>query len=132
MGTNYYFSHRPPCPHCERAYPALHIGKSSVGWCFALRVHPEEGIVSLADWRARFAIPGVVIRDEYGERVPTEKMLEAITRRTWNGVHKPAREWYDQNHAEPGPNGLARHRVDGDRVLAHGEGTYDLMAHGFS
>jgi len=49
MGTNYYLvkNERPPCPCCERTYvqERLHIGKSSGGWCFALHVIPEMGML---------------------------------------------------------------------------------------
>lgn len=35
------------------------------------------------------------------------------------------------NHAEPGPNGLLRHKI-GPYCLGHGEGTWDLMPGEFS
>ncbi len=38
---------------------------------------------------------------------------------------------YMQNHAEPGPNNLARHSV-GIGCDAHGEGTWDLIMGNFS
>jgi hypothetical protein len=40
MGTNYYLVNKETD---ER----LHIGKSSGGWCFALRVHHDRHIDSL-------------------------------------------------------------------------------------
>ena len=54
MGTNYYL-HEPPtnkCEHCGRQdeKEPLHIGKSSVGWVFALHIIPEMGIEDLEDW----------------------------------------------------------------------------------
>ena len=75
MGTNYYL-HRNVCAHCGRGDEALHIGKSSAGWCFSLRVHPEEGIHDLPDWERELV--GGKIQDEYGETFPPVELL-----RTW-------------------------------------------------
>jgi hypothetical protein len=43
MGTNYYMPVEK-CDHCGHKPKALHIGKSSAGWCFSLNTHPAEGI----------------------------------------------------------------------------------------
>jgi hypothetical protein len=40
MGTNYYLR-QPPCPYCNNTPVQLHIGKSSSGWNFALRIYPK-------------------------------------------------------------------------------------------
>lgn len=129
MGTNYYHSDNP-CPHCGRGDEALHIGKSSAGWCFSLNTHPEEGIESLDDWKARWTEKS--IRDEYGDPVSPDTMLRIITDR-----HRPARhafdpEWLRSNDAIPGPNNLARHQIDGRFCIAHGDGTFDIMRCEFS
>ena len=76
MGTNYYWSEeacQSPCKHC-RGGDRLHIGKSSGGWCFSLHVIPYEGINTLDDWKAKFALPGSEIVDEYGTRLTAEEM----------------------------------------------------------
>lgn len=140
MGTNYYLEaeQRPPCECCGRGYetPRQHIGKSSGGWCFSLHVDPEAGIHDLDDWRARWRLPGAVIRDEYGD-VHTPEAMEAII----TGRGRPGRDWgagphgypdwatfHSRNHSEPGPRGLLRHRADGRFCLGHGAGTWDLIA----
>lgn len=134
MGTNYYLEATPPppCPCCGRGYETqrLHIGKSSGGWCFSLHVIPEEGINSLADWQKRWSLPGFVIRDEYGDTHTSEQMLSVITVRAWGRAQQSA-SWYAQNHAVPGPNGLARHQI-GRYCVGHGEGTWDLIPGDFS
>ena len=115
MGTNYFYSPRPPCAECGRHFDELHIGKSSGGWCFALHVIPDEGINSLDDWKARFALPGSSIQNEYGDVTTVEEMLSIITERERQG-RLPLRH-------DP---------VDGRHCIGHGEGTWDLIAGEFS
>lgn len=79
MGTNYY-CHGPACEHCGRSDPIQHIGKSSVGWVFAL--HVGDGVKSLDDWRAVWSRPGVVIRDESGRVISKEEMEKIILERS--------------------------------------------------
>ena len=140
MGTNFYLkSHdrATSCPTCGHTAPEpepLHIGKSSVGWCFSLHVE-EDGPKTLDDWKLLFEDGGYVIEDEYGQQISSEEMLGRITDRS--GTPRTERspssyasweQFYRQNHAEPGPNHLSRHVVDGRHCLAHGEGTWDLIA----
>lgn len=133
MGTNYYL-HRNICPHCGRADEELHIGKSSAGWCFSLHVTDE--ITSLDDWKKLFAEEGAVIKDEYGDIETVETMLRTITQR--RGREGPSAfgqnsdEWFRQNHATPGPFGLARQRIDHQHCVGHGVETYDLITGDFS
>jgi hypothetical protein len=119
MGTNYYTT--KTCGHCQHE-DRLHIGKSSVGWCFALNTHQDKGITSLDDWRKKFAEVGVVIVDEYERRVTVEDMLSTITERSGSSDRRAG-----DGTCEPGPNGLRRSRVDGQRCIAHGVGTWDIM-----
>jgi hypothetical protein len=96
MGTNYYLK-SVRCEHCNRGSGDLHIGKSSGGWTFALRIYPADGdgepnwraqdfdgaitaIESLDDWRPLFAKYGIV--DEYGHDVSEVEMLACITERS--------------------------------------------------
>lgn len=128
MGTNYYLIKHRPCAHCKRGYEeGLHIGKSSMGWNFALRVYPlrdghsdyhlkdhdipAEAITRLEDWIPLFKQYGVV--DEYKDEITPAEMLEIITDRRKRGS-------------------LQRHNVDGTHCIAHGPGTYDFMIGEFS
>lgn len=113
MGTNYILHNKPDCECCGRPFEALHIGKSSGGWCFSLRVYPEDSINTLDDWRQLWSVSGAFIRNEYGERIPTDQMEEIITNRKWNGLP---------------PN---RHDVDGRHCVGHGPGTWDYIVGDF-
>lgn len=129
MGTNYYL-HENVCAHCGRSDDPLHIGKSSAGWCFGLHVIPEEGLTDLRAWQERWARGGE-IRDEIGTVVSPEEMMAIITDRRWNYARAWTASEYNGNNAEPGPNGLVRHRV-GRYCLGHGAGTWDLIPGEFS
>ena len=130
MGTNYYLESNA-CPTCGKPEKEpLQIGKSSAGWCFALHVIPEEHLNSLDDWKAMFAMPGTRIVDEYGAVIPVDEMVKRITERSW--PRKPDHTFnYEGNYAEPGPNGLVRHKI-GQYCVGHGEGTWDLIPGYFS
>lgn len=128
MGTNYYWheSGDQECPHCHAPTKSLHVGKSSSGWCFALRVHPAEGIRDLDDWRRVWSGGGAIF-DEYGGPVPVPDMLRVITERSHRGnPWTPAA--LALNHAVPGPNGLARNAC----LSTPGDGTYDICDYEFS
>jgi hypothetical protein len=128
MGTNYY-AHKNACPTCGRG-EAVHIGKSSCGWCFSLHIHPEDGIQNLDDWKREWSKPGVVIKDEYGKTVTPSDMEDCIACRAGHGRLTDA--WLAENHAERGPHGLARHRIEPGRCVGHGTGTWDLLVGEFS
>lgn len=51
MGTNYYLQ-KNVCGCCGRPEKQIHIGKSSAGWAFALRVYPHDGIKDYDDWNS--------------------------------------------------------------------------------
>lgn len=131
MGTNYYMYQKPDCPCCNRPYEPLHIGKSSAGWCFSLHVMPEEGINDLQDWRELWNRQGAFIRDEYDEVIPVDEMVKIITERSWERIRGDKFD-YKRNQAIPGPNNLARHKVDGVHCIANGEGTWDCIVGVFS
>ncbi|HEX9719382.1 MAG TPA: hypothetical protein VGA59_06580 [Ramlibacter sp.] len=107
-----------------RAEP-LHIGKSSAGWRFKLHVEPGRGIEGLADWEALWRQRGAAISHAGGAALLAEDMRRIIAERRHGG-----REWTRERLAmhggEPGPNGLARHRVGG-QCVGHGDGTFDLF-----
>lgn len=134
MGTNYYHHDetRPPCEHCGTKFETFrHIGKSSGGWCFSLHVYPDgDGPRNYDEWSALFERGR--IEDEYGRYIPPESMRECITQRSWPAQRRMGAKWYASNHAQPGPNGLARHTIDGRHCIGHGEGTWDYIIGEFS
>ena len=90
MSTNFYLKAKPACAHCGRGPDeGLHIGKSSAGWAFGLRIYPRgacqlqdfgvEQIATLDDWRPLFERYGII--NEYGEDVSVDQMLTRITKR---------------------------------------------------
>lgn len=126
MGTNYYLH--------DKEGEELHIGKSSMGWCFLLRVHPEEGINSLKDWKPHLQDPNSKITNEYGDEVEYDFLIDIITNR--RGVQTYLRplsfHYLERNYAEQGPRGLLRNIVDNDFCVGHGPGPYDYIAREFS
>jgi hypothetical protein len=131
MGTNYYL-HTPKCEHCGRGDAPVHIGRSSIGWCFALHIYPGQPSMpaSLDEWKIIFGRPGNVIRDEYGEIIDPTGMASLIEDRKAGDVQlSPA--WLADNDAVKGPRGLARSRIDGRHCIAHGGGTWDLIVGDF-
>lgn len=115
----------------------LHIGKSSYGWCFALRIHPGHGIFDLGSWAPWLVDESRVILDEYGRAIDFIDLYEKITDRrrladpTTGSLPEKDDEWYHTNYAVIGPNGLARHTL-GHGCVGHGDGTYDLIEGVFS
>lgn len=140
MGTNYYL-HKDVCACCGRSSEALHIGKSSAGWCFSLHVIPEENLNDLPDWEAAWSQPKTEIRDEYDDKIEPALMLHIITNRSWErkgewwknpfSSYTSEADFYFRNHAQPGPNGLNRHQL-GRHCIGHGKGTWDLITGEFS
>ena len=131
MGTNYYFHSDKQCKECGREVEGVHIGKSSGGWCFSLHVMPEEGINTWKDWLDMFAnYKDSYIRDEYGQLIKLPEMISIVAERKWNSRRSWSKKDLVDNHAEPGPNGLVRHKVDG-HCVGHGDGTYDYIKGGF-
>lgn len=134
MGTNFYMvkGEHPPEGHFDHPLnpllkhgtgrpPMIHIGKSSGGWCFALRVYPDHGVYTLADWRAfasRLVGEGWRVEDEYG----TEHTLDNL----WRVVEREG--WEELNIKYP----FRRHEVDNRYCVGNGEGLYDYMIGEFS
>jgi len=135
MGTNYYLR-QPPCSQCGHSGAELHIGKSSAGWNFGLRVYPKIGetsderlksfgvdqICELDDWSALFE--RFPIFNEYGDPISPDEMRAAISERSH-------------------PQGLMSRLTAGPEVMGPyydpkymptcaGNGTYDLCAYEFS
>lgn len=140
MGTNYYYvSNRNHCDACGRTdKERLHIGKSSGGWCFALHVIPERGLTSLFDWQKLFRLDELDknctarIVDEYGSILSIDELEDVITNRKGEQTQTPYGyeswgDFYRDNHAEPGPNGLVRAKILEGHCIGHGDGTWDLI-----
>jgi hypothetical protein len=132
MGTNYYLEAQPACKCCGRPFERLHIGKSSAGWVFALKVHPDLQINDLPDWYELWVKPESKIEDEYGKSVSADEMLAVVLGR-FGRRHQDSftQEWLVQNGAEIGPYKLARAKI-GTHCVGHGLGTYSLHTGDFS
>lgn len=125
MGTNYYVNF---------VDEKIHIGKSSSGWCFSLRLIPTRGIYSLEDWIDIFK--SSTITDEYGQEISTYSMIDIIVDRQGTDFQKTRKvpmgfssweEFHLINESEFGPNGLVRFKIDGVNCIGHGDGTWDLL-----
>jgi len=91
MGTNYYAITTERCPNCLHPTgepSSLHIGKSSLGWVFALHIHPEEGIKTLGDWVDYITYNDARIEDEYGRTLDLRELLNRIVKQqaTWEAT----------------------------------------------
>ena len=141
MGTNYYI--RPQLEACEKCGHIAgeleyHIGKSSMGWCFALHVIPDMGLNTWLDWK-KF-IQGKKIFDEYDREVGFEFLESVVTKRrgrpkNWNEVpafYSSWEEFHERNHSVIGPNNLVRSKIDSRHCVGHGPGTWDYIAGEFS
>lgn len=140
MGTNYYMASKPRCKECGHKEPARHIGKSSVGWVFALHVYPDEGINDLEDWMPLLA-EAPEIRDEYDALVTPAEMLSIIKNRKWREpwpkqeppvMYSDWDDFHAKNSSIEGPHGLLRAKPDGRHCLKNGAGTWDCHVGDFS
>lgn len=133
MGTNYYYN----TPN-----QIYHIGKSSVGWVFALKIYPELGINVYEDWVRVFRYGDIlgdgVVLDEYDREVAPYKIEEKISQRqrSW---HKDPDEliedpefikYLNSNHAIIHPSGLLLCVKLGDSKFHNG--TYQYVEYEFS
>lgn len=155
MGTNYYLQEKV-CDHCGRRGHRMHIGKSSMGWCFALHVRKSPDWwdeddsdddrlklpSDLLGWTVLFADTRYEIVDEYGRKISAVEMYQTIADR---GSREPREDagyqahgyrdlehFLASNHAQVGPNNLLRHRILEGHCIGHGNGTYDLITGEFS
>lgn len=130
MSTNYYL-HAPACPHCKtETEKPRHLGKSSAGWCFALHVYPEKNLHNWQNiWNHIDCLSFTAdheIKDEYGRIIDLAMFFGMVWDRKGNPEKLVDKEWLKNNHAIPGPFGLARHRLD-DRCIGHGNGPFDYI-----
>lgn len=136
MGTNYYVAENV-CPCCKRSEHTYHIGKSrSAGWCFAVHQIPELGLWDWPQWKEflRLEDRSKRITNGYGDAVTLEELTNIVEDRKWVQRHLSSNLSIRlrDNHAEEGPNGLMRSKVDGSHCIAHGAGTWDVIAGEFS
>lgn len=146
MGTNYYatLGVETRCESCgHHSEPdRLHIGKSSLGWCFSLHVIPELGLTDWPEWEAFLTRQGVTITDEYKAEIDLRELIAVVTERSmppkndrwweFGNYYRDEADFHRQNHSFMGPNNLLRHKVDGTHCIGNGEGTWDLIAGAFS
>lgn len=135
MGTNYYI-YMSIDDDVTKDPEELHIGKSSHGWVFLLRVYPERGINTLYDWMKILLNYEHVIRDEYGTQINTTQMLRTIMLRSAHTAPNFSDADWKLNSAEQGPNNLVRYNVsalqtDAGLSVWHGEGTWDYCNYEF-
>lgn len=77
MGTNYYLRTKP-CKTCGSVKKEIHIGKSSYGWQFLFRSHPEENIFSYKQWLDEINDPNKEVINEYGEVVSIDEFRDCV------------------------------------------------------
>lgn len=91
MGTNYYLRKplRNVCEHCGRhdEPEEIHLGKSSLGWCFSLHVYPEKSLSDwpeIQSWIESELLAGSVIQNEYGDEISLDELRNIIANRNNN------------------------------------------------
>lgn len=128
MGTNYFVSKKPSLIGILQGGETeeLHLGKSSVGWCFSLRIYPERGLVNLESWYRYMASGRTIITDEYGGEHELESIIDRIVNRRFNAHSTPKDSSRRQFHKD----GCQRHRIS--EVCKPGKGPYDLCNYEFS
>ena len=112
----------------------LHIGKSSGGWVFLVRLYPEHGIDSLDDWKALLmAEPFGKILDEYGRTYTVGGLMSWIEGRQWTTPCVLSFEELVLNGAEYTDGNLLRpvERHEDGCTVRNGEGTYSYLYHDF-
>jgi len=148
MSTNYYLHYNEEvvgeccaCGQAVKKQKVRHLGKSSGGWHFALKVYPDEGITdkdSLEKEIDAALQSGGCIRDEYEDEVDSYQFWKVVTHRAKPFLTKYPNEFYrsrqdflDRNSAEDGFNGLVRAKLS-RHCIGHGDGTYDYFVGDFS
>lgn len=131
MSTNYY-AYKDTCSHCGRSDEPKHIGKSSAGWCFSLRIYTDDGINDLYDWMSLLHSKDYIIKDEYNRVITFDELMMIISKRSGNADNNNMHlDYLNRNQAIIGPNGLLRSKI-GEFCKGHGDGTWDLFDRTFS
>jgi hypothetical protein len=140
MGCNYYAT-IPKGAYGNPETINLHIGKSNLGWAFALQVHlPGSAEIantnlnelgSLPSWEALLFNPLVVIHDEYDETLEAHLLVASIRERAPK-AQEPTPEWLAANSAWWDPkHRVARVIADGTLCIGYGFGPWDLLLGNF-
>ena len=99
MGTNYYYKSKEPCHHTNKEtsedfccdcfdtdLKMRHIGKSSMGWTFSFKAHPELGINSFQDYLEELSDKDIY--NEYGEKIELSELYDLIKVKQENPENK--------------------------------------------
>jgi len=158
MGLNFYLVYPEQvdvechcCGHVKQEHKKLHLGKSSYGWVYSLRVYPEKGIRyfhDMEEYVTKVCGEGGWIEDEYGTVLEHHVEWFSIVKRrsiertygqcmdmkhSFNlKTYRTIQEYMNDMNAVEGPNNLFRHKIDGSFCIGHGEGTWDYFAGDFS
>jgi len=140
MSTEYFLNINV-CACCGSAKEKLLIGSASFGWYFALVSYSDENMPkTLADWEELFSRPGNEIRNEYGDDLSREDMLNIIKNgsadispeeRFAGGItskYISLDAYLKLNQAEIGGRNLLMRKID-SYCMAHGPDNlpYDLV-----
>jgi hypothetical protein len=98
MGTNYYARSKnapPKCTECGHQPSGIdmHIGKSSFGWTYSLRVYPDDGITGLGTLIDRITALDLDIFDEYHKRIAIGEWLKVVLVRYTGGVNGATKDF---------------------------------------
>lgn len=132
MSTNYYLLKAPNLiERLSGVEPEpRHIGTSSIGWCFLLRIYPEDGITTIRDWYKLWTRPRNIIVDEHSYKIITDRFIEIVTKRDdppYVLSPRPDHHCTTTGYGyERHPCGLARMKVGYEGCVGHG-GTYDYV-----
>lgn len=132
MSTNFFLV-PPQCPCCGHQDKSIHLGKSSVGWTFGLRIRPDDNINNWNDIVSLIKEKQAdywQIQDEYGTPFSFAQFSYVVCERQGKRASfSPS--WLAQNYAMEGPNNLVRRLIDGQHCVGHGDGTYDYLVGSF-
>jgi hypothetical protein len=143
MGTNYYWQPKQElCECCKRPLEgqpeSLHIGKSSGGWDFSMRIYPELGINNISDWVGKWLEPGSKIYNEYEDEETLEDMLRCVMLRKRGRPIEDKPYGYDswaefhlQNQSMLSHSGLLRPLLS-THCHSYGEGSWVYINRDFS
>lgn len=153
MGTNYYVT---PIENKLSEIPdtmvnedgLIHVGKSSMGWCFSLHVYPLYDIMCFRDVCAFIQDYSAGIVDEYGDDVSYSDLIDVIVKRKRKPLEFPRKafdllgvpafnnlqEFVSYHENKPHSccfwdyeNNLFRHRIVQGHCIGNGKGTYDYI-----
>lgn len=134
MPVKHYY-YEAPCSKDSFARPEpLLIGISILNQLFAIVVHPDDGIHSLADWEERLAQEGSTIWSA-GEKIPVSVLLKNIHNLGPRRIHNPNQMMVRNNGKQVVQWSkdlyIYRFIMDGEYCIRH-ESDYDVMSKVYS